>query len=197
MEKILNKKSKLILIPVVLLVAVVIFYFKGLFIAAVVNGKPISRLSVIHQLEKEGGKQVLDNLVVNNLILQEANKEKVTVTSTEVSGQVNKITENLKTSGQSLDTALSSQGMTKKDLEDQVKLQILVQKMASKDISVADKDAQDYFDKNKSSYPKGTKFESVKDQIKSDLQQQKMNQAIQSWIANLKSKAKINYFVSY
>ena len=87
--------------------------------------------------------------------------------------------------------------MTQKDLNDQIKLQILVQKMAGKGITVSDKEAQDYFTQNTSSYPKGTKFESVKDQIVSTLKQQKLSTAITSWIAGLKSKAKINYFVSY
>lgn len=191
------RSSKFIVIPVVLIFALLLYKYKGVFVAASVNGQPISRLSVLSQLEKEGGKQVLDNLITNNLILQEANKEKVTVTSSEISNEIGKIQTQLKSSGSDLDTALLAQGMTRKDLEDQIRLKIMVDKMAAKDVNVADKDVEDYFNKNKSSYPKETKLDSVKDEIKKMLVQQKTAEAVSNWISNLKTKAKINYFVSY
>lgn len=185
------------LIPLAIVIAIVLYHFKGLIVAATVNGKPVSRMSVVAQLEKEGGKTVLDNLVTNELVLQEAQKEKVTASPAEITAQISQITENLKAQGQDLNSALAAQGMTQSDLNDQIKLQILVQKMAGKGITVTDKEVSDYFNQNISSYPKGTKLDSVSAQIKSDLEQQKMNTAITSWINNLKSKAKINYFVGY
>ena len=190
-------KPKLILIGALVIIAFLLFQFKGLFIAATVNGQPISRLEVLGQLEKEGGKSVLDTLVTNNLIMQEAAKEKVTVSSTEISAQIAQITSNLKAQGQDLNSALAAQGMTQNDLNYQVKLQILVQKLAGKGITVTDQEAQDYFKQNQSTFPKGSKFADVSTQIKSQLLQQKTSEAIQTWITNLKSKAKINYFVKY
>lgn len=190
-------KSKLMYLLLVAIIATALFYFKGLFVAALVNGQPISRLSVVKQLEKEGGKQVLDTIITDNLILQEAQKEKVTASSAEITDQINQISDNLKGQGQDLDTALKAQGMTKQDLNDQIKLKVLVDKMAGKDITVTDKEIQDSFNQNQSTYSKGTKLESVRDQIKSALTQQKLNTSINTWITNLKSKAKINYFVSY
>ncbi len=191
------KKPKLILIGALVIIAFLLFQFKGLFVAATVNGQPISRLEVLAQLEKEGGKSVLDTLVTNNLIMQEAAKEKVTVSSTEISAQIAQITSNLKAQGQDLNSALAAQGMTQNDLNYQVKLQILVQKLAGKGITVTDQEAQDYFKQNQSTFPKGSKFADVSTQIKSQLMQQKTSEAIQTWITNLKSKAKINYFVKY
>src|SRR5258708_6180313 len=190
-------RSRIIVIAVLVIAAVLLYHFKGIFVAATVNGQPISRIEILQQLEKEGGKSVLDTIVTNNLVLQEAQKEKVTASSTEVAAQIAQITTNLKAQGQDLNSALAAQGMSQNDLNYQVKLQLLVQKMAGKDITVSDKEAEDYFNQNKSTYPKGAKFADVSSQIKSDLTQQKLSSAITSWIANLKSKAKINYFVSY
>ncbi len=188
-------RKKIILAAVLIAIVILIFKFKGLFVAATVNGQPITRLEVLKQLEKEGGKSVLDNLVINDLVLQEAAKEKVTASSTVIEAQITQISASL--NGQDLNSALAAQGMTRKDLEAQVKLQILVQKMAGKDVTVTDKEVEDYFNQNIATYPKGTKLDNVKDQIKKDLTQQKTNESITTWIANLKSKAKINYFVSY
>ncbi len=173
-------KSRLIFIPLIVLVAVVLYRFKGIAVAATVNGK-----------------SVLDSLVTNQLIRQEAQKQKIVVTPEQVSTQIDQITKNLETQGQTLDSALQGQGMTRKDLDDQIKLQIMVQQMAGKGIEVTDKEIEDYFTQNKDSYPKGTTLDSVKDQIKSSLTQQKTSQAITTWLSELKTKAKINYFVSY
>lgn len=197
MLKIVKKFKPIFIIAGVVILAAVLLRFKSVIIAATVNGKPISRLSVIKELEKQGGRQILDNLVTNSLIEQEAAKEKVTVTKAEIDSQIAQITQSLKSSGQDLDSALKAQGMTQKDLEDQITLKIMVEKMATKDITVTDKDVEDAFNKNKATYPKGTKIESVSDQIKKDLTNQKTNEAISNWLANLKSKAKIDYFVKY
>ncbi|MFA5996816.1 MAG: hypothetical protein WC790_03850, partial [Candidatus Paceibacterota bacterium] len=41
----------------IILIVISLFFAKGLFVVATVNGSPISRLSVITELEKQGGKQ--------------------------------------------------------------------------------------------------------------------------------------------
>lgn len=190
--------TRLIWIPIAVVVAILIFRFKGLIVAATVNGQPVSRLQVISQLEKEGGKSILDTMITNDLIMQEAKKEKVTVTKEEIDTQLSQITENLKASGQDLDSALAARGMSKSDLDYQLRLQILVQKMAGKDIKVEDKEIEDYFKANTASYPKNQKLDdTLKTQIKKDLESSKLNEAIQTWVTNLKTNAKINYFVSY
>ena len=69
-----NKKT-VVLAVIIGLILVALFYFKGTFVAATVNGSPISRLSVVSQLEKEGGKNVLDSLITEKLIESEVKKE--------------------------------------------------------------------------------------------------------------------------
>src|SRR5581483_10957610 len=103
-------RSKLIWIPVAVAFAFLAYRYRGILVAASVNGQPVSRLSVISMLEKEGGKQVLDNLITNSLILQEAKKQNVSVNLSEIQSEEDKIQAQLKTSGSDLDTALASQG---------------------------------------------------------------------------------------
>src|SRR3989344_668284 len=75
-----NKSTKYIVLAVFLLLLGSLLYLsKGLFIAAIVNGKPVSRMALIKNLEKTGGKQALDSLVTQELIKQEARKENITV----------------------------------------------------------------------------------------------------------------------
>ena len=62
----------------VLLLAVLFYYSKSWFIAATVDGKPISRLAVIGRIEQQSGKAALDRLIDEHLIGREAKVKGVT-----------------------------------------------------------------------------------------------------------------------
>ena len=47
------------------------FVLRGAFIAAAVNGRPISRFKVIRELEKRQGMTTLDGLITEELIKQQ------------------------------------------------------------------------------------------------------------------------------
>lgn len=190
------KKSYLILFIVIVLLGAMLYYFRGLFVAAVVNGQPISRLEVVQQAEKQSGKQTLDTLVRDSLIEQEAKKENVTVSDKEVSDEVTTLQSNLKKQGQTLDQVLSTQGMTQTDLRKLIHLDKLVQKMVGKNVKVSDKEIADYIAKNKDSLPNADEA-TLNKQVKAQLTQQKTNQAVQTWLAALQQKANIVYFVQY
>lgn len=191
------KRRQIIFALIVLLFSAFLYFFKGLFIVATVNGQPISRLAVVSELEKQGGKQTLDSMITQMLILQEAKNKNVTVSQKEIDEEVKKIEESLSKQGQNLDSALALQGMSRKALELQIKIQKVVDKLLGKDISVTDKEVDEYIEKNKELLPQDQKPEELKAQINQQLKQQKLQQKFQSFITDLKSKAKINYFIQY
>lgn len=147
-------KQPKIFIPLIVIILIVLaFVFKGVFVAALVNGQPISRLSLIKELEKQGGKQTLASLINQTLILQEAKKKNINISEKEVNEEVKKIEEDLKKQGQNLDTALLTQGMTRGDLIAQLKIRKLVEKLLADQIKVTDKEVADYVEKNKETFP--------------------------------------------
>lgn len=181
----------------VVLLIVILFACKGLFVAAVVNGEPISRLSVVQQLEAQNGKDALDSLISETLIKQEASKEHVSVSQSEVNAAEQQISNTLKSQGMTLDQALSSRGMTKQQLENQIVVQQMVTKMVGKNITVSDQQVQDYITANKDSLPQGLSDDQLKAQVKQQLLQQALQNKTQSFVADLQKKASIQYFVSY
>jgi len=191
------KRRYLILIIVIVLLGAILYYCRGLLVAAVVNGQPISRLEVVQQSEKQSGKQTLDTLVRDALIEQEAKKEGVTVSDQEVTSQIATLQSNLQKQGQTLNDVLSQQGMTMDDLRNLIRLDQLVQKMVGKNIKVSDKEVNDYISQNKSSLPPGLSGNALKSQVRAQLVQQKTNAAVQTWLTNLQNKANIVYFVQY
>lgn len=191
------KRPKVFIPLIIIILALTIFSLKGLFVAVLVNGQPITRLSIIAELEKQSGKQALSAIVNQTLILQEARKKNVEVSQKEIDDAAKQIEESLKTQGQNLNTALAQQGMTKQDFLMQLKLRNLVEKLLADKTKVTDKEIADYIEKNKATFPTDMKENEIKKSVGEQLKQQKMGSASQAWLAELNKNAKINYFVNY
>ncbi len=191
-----SNRKKIIIGVIVIVVLVSVYLLKSLFIVATVNGEPILRTTFTKELEKKDGKQVLNSLVTKSLILQEANKQKVTLTDTELAQEIKSLEDSLTKQGQNLDQLLQAQGMTRADLNEQIKMQKTIEKLIGKDVKVTDKEIQDYIDKNKDSFPESNSADENKKVVKQQLEQQKLSDKFQTWIADLEKKAKINYFVN-
>ena len=189
-------KRNAIIIAVLILLGVLGYAFKGLFIAATVNGSPISRLAIVQKLEKASGQKLLDSLITEKLIQNEANAKKIVVSDDEVNTEIKKIQDQITAQNSTLDAALAAQGMTMDDLKEQIMIQMEVEKLVADKINVTDEEIAQYITDNKVSIPEGQEAV-TKDQIKSDLRDQKLNQEATALITALKAKAKISYFVKY
>jgi foldase protein PrsA len=187
-----NKRNLAILLAIIIL-AGTLYYFKNQFIVAMVNGKPIFRLTLIRELEKQAGKSILDSLITKTLILDEAKKQNVSISDGEINEEIKKIEENISKQGQELAALLDAQGMTRNDLLEQIKLQKIVEKIAGKDISISEQEVNDYIKTNKDLISKDTDIEKIKETIKGQLEQEKLNEKIQTLVESLRQNAKINY----
>jgi parvulin-like peptidyl-prolyl isomerase len=192
-------KRKLLVGGTALVVAAFVggYFLKGYFVAATVNGSPISRFAVIGELEKRGGPSILDNLINDKLIRQDAMKKNITVSKAEIDAAIATIETNLKSQSQDLNTALAAQGMTLKDLRDQITLQKLLEKLLADKITVTDDEITKYITDNKISIPAGSDEANTKSIIKQQIVQEKLGQEVQPLLDELKKAAKINIFVKY
>jgi foldase protein PrsA len=185
-----------IIIVVIIALGILVYFYKGLFIAATVNGSPISRLTIIQKLEKASGKNLLDSLVTEKLIQDEANAKKIVVSNDEINAEIKKIQDQVTAQGGTLDAALSAQGMNTDDLKKQIILQKEMEKLVADKINVTDQEVAQYIKDNKISIPSGQEA-ATNDQVKNELRNQKLNTEAQALISDLKAKAKIRYFVNY
>ncbi|MEK7211377.1 MAG: SurA N-terminal domain-containing protein [Patescibacteria group bacterium] len=181
---------------VVLAVGAAAFFAKGLFVAAIVNGHIISRFAVISELEKSSGKGALAAIITRKLIDDEVAKKGITATPEEVSAEIKKIDERLKSQGQTLAAALMAEGMTEADLEKQISSQKKLENLLADKTQVTDDEVAQYIKDNKITVPKSGEAD-LKVQIKNQLQQQKMGEASSALIESLRAAAAIRYFVDY
>lgn len=190
--------KKAFLFGLVFLLVLGFIYFSVRFLlVASVNGQLIDRLTIIKKLEKQGGEKTLDVIILKILINQEAKKRKVTVSQKDIDAEIQKIEANVTAQGSSLDQLLQQQGMKKNDLTEEVKIQLLVSKMVGNNINVTDKEIDNYIDSQKIQISPDPDQKFPREKIKQQVKQQKLQAKIQAFVADLKAKAKINYFVKY
>ena len=167
-----------------------------IFVASV-NGQLINRFTVIKELEKQGGQKTLDVIVLKALVTQEAKKKKIVINQKDVDSEIKKIETNIVSQGLTLDQLLAQQGMTKSSLNEEIKIQMYLTKLVGSDIKVTDKEIDDLISSQKD-LSSSTEAQSLtKEQAGVQIKQQKLQEKIQTYLEDLKAKAKINYFIKY
>ncbi|MFH1566101.1 MAG: SurA N-terminal domain-containing protein [bacterium] len=191
-----NKFSKIaIYIFAILIIGALLYKYKGFFVVATVNGKPISRIELIKELEKQGGKQALDSIITKKLILQAAKNKNITISQSEIDAEIAKIEETLTSQNTTLEEALSLQGLTRNELVEQIVLQKSLETLVSEKTVVTDEEVAKYLEDNKDNLPADSNLEDLKAQVKDFLAGQKFSTEVQNWITDIKTGSSIKYFV--
>ena len=187
-----NKKILAALLISALVALALFMAYRKFFVAAYVNGEAISRVEIIKQLEKQGGKNVLDQLVTEKLITQEAKKRDISITQNDVNKETKTIEATVTKQGMTLDQALQSQGLTKEQFNKEVKIQLMLQKMVKPSV-ITDKQVAAYIETNKDQLTAQQQENptALNTQIKAQLTQQTQQTDIQKFVTDLKAKAKI------
>lgn len=199
-KKFLKNKKKIRSLPTIIIIFLVLvilvsglFYFRSRLIVALVNGQPITRFNLINELEKQSGKKTLESLIIKTLILQEAKKQKISVTKEEVNQEIKQLEESFSSQGQDFNQALEAQGMTQNQLKEQIEIQKIVEKIVSGSVKITEAEVEKYLEENKDLFPKETSIEEIKIEVRQQLENQRLSEEIQTWIESLKNNAKITY----
>ncbi len=192
-----NIELKSLILPIAIVIVVVLLGFlKNQFVIASVNGEQINRLEFLLSLEKKEGKRALEGIINERLIFQEAEKKNIKIDDGEINEEISKIEKSVKDQGQNLNDLLALQGLTRPQLKEEVKIQLMLRKLVGK-VDVSDKEVADYMDQNKESIPKDANPDTIKGQVKTQLQQDKVNQKIQTLVDSLRKNAKIEYLHTF
>jgi FKBP-type peptidyl-prolyl cis-trans isomerase (trigger factor) len=189
-------KKLIIIISIIIALGILAWLAKGLFVAAIVDGSPISRASIVQKLEKEAGKNLLESLVIEKLIQNEAKIKQITVSDEEINAEIKKIETQITSQGDTMDNALAAQNMTIDDLKEQIVAQKELEKLLADKVVVSDEEVAKYIADNQVPVTAGQEA-TINEQIKNELRNQKLNSEATTFIASLKAKAKIQYWVNY
>lgn len=196
----LPKRTKLILLGIicVILVGVILFINKSLFVAVLVNGEIISRVEVIGELEKQQGATIINRLIDKKLILQEATKQNLSPTQEEIDAKRKEIIDQVSDGNEENFTQiLEAQGLTSEDFSAELAIQIVAEKLLSKEIEVTDEEFNQFIESNPDLMENAENKEEVEAQLREQLKQQKLQTEYNTWMEKLRTQADIVRFVDY
>lgn len=131
--------------------AAIFFTIKEDDAAATVNGEEISRDELHERLVDQYGQELLDSLITEKVIDQEAKKENVKVTQEEIDEEKAVYAESY--GGEdALKQTLESSGLSMADFEEDIESYLATKKLLEPRIEISEEDMKAYFDENKESF---------------------------------------------
>jgi len=181
-------------VPAILIVFIVILgfaYTRGWLFAARVNNELVTRWELWQTLEKNYATETLQNIIVERLIRQEAAKQGVNISADDLKKRIDEISKQVPDGD--LGKALSAQGMTRQQFEDQISLNLIVEKLVEPKVSVSEGDIDNYINENKDNLD--LKAENIRDQVREQVKQTKLYQEARNLVTQLQEAAKITKYL--
>lgn len=188
-----DTNSFIIFLSVFIIALVIVFFLKkSWLVAATVDGNPVTSIELQQRLNQDYRKQVLDQLVNEKIVDNEAKKNNIVISQTDINSKMNEY--ETKYGGPTqFDQILEQQGTTRSALQDLIKTQLILEKLYSGEVLVSAQEVTDYIKTNKqvltASDEAGQNAEAT-DNIK----QQKLFQVFSQKFQELKDKAKVSIF---
>ena len=167
-------------------------YKKEWFVAATVNGAPITNLELQMRLNKQFRTQTLNQLINEKIILSELTKNNAVPTEAEVSKKISDIETSLG-GPQAMDAILAHQGQTRESVRQQLKLQLGIEKLYANEATVSAEEVAEFIEINKDQMRASESAEQQKEAAES-IKNQKVTQIFSQKFPDLRQKAKIQIF---
>lgn len=194
-EKIHNNRIKIIVLTIFVALAILAYVYRDLFVAATVNGEPITRWSVVTTAEESAGPQVLDNLISQKIIEQEAKERGITATNEDLEEAYQELSQDLETQGVSIENLMNENNVSREEVYENLRPQVLQEKLIeSEGIAITDEEVDSFLQENEDLLPdEPQEQEATRENIRQSLR----NQKVQEYMQRLRAEANVNYFVEY
>ncbi len=187
------RPSKVVYLGVlVIALALLISYEKSWFVAATVNGSPISNYSLLDRMNKQYRSQTLNQMINEKIIADAAQKQHISITPAEVDARITELEGNVG-GPQMLDSLLSQQGQTREDLRSQLEILLMMEKMYANEASVSAAEVNQFITTNKDQLTATDSAGQIKEAT-NILKQQKLNQIYSQKFQELKQQSQVQIF---
>jgi hypothetical protein len=186
--------SKVISFALVVVVIGLLTYKVGPWLVpSVVGSKLVTRFELWNRLEKSYGTQALDDMVNEKILDKAIADAHVKIDQAKLDSQISDLEKQFETTG-GLDEALKQRGLSRKDLEKQVRTQLAVEELLADKINPTEEEIKAQFDGGALTIYKDKKLDDVKAGITDELKQTKLRDAFLVWFADIKKEAKVKSF---
>lgn len=187
-----HRSKKFYIILVIAALALLVIYKKDWFVAATVNGSPITNLELQMKLNKQFRSQTLTQLINEKIILNEAIKKNAVASESEVNNKISEIEKSVG-GAESLNALLSQQGQTRDSIRQQVKLQLSIEKLYANEATVSAEEVNSFIEQNKDQL-RATDSAGQEKEAFELIKSQKLSQLFSQKFQELKTKAKVQIF---
>lgn len=179
---------------VILLLGILLigYYKKGWFVAAMVNGAPVSNFELLSRMNQQYRSQTLNQMVNEKIVLDEAKKQNIVISDSDVNKKITQVEANVGGS-QALDSMLAQQGQTRASIRQQIRIQVAIEKLYASEATISADEVKNFIDQNKDQLQATTSAEQTKEAT-DILQQQKLSKAFNAKFQQLKQQAKVLIF---
>lgn len=185
-----SKKFYIILVIAgILLLAI---FKKGWFVAALVNGSPITNLELQMKLNQQFRTQTLNQVVNEKIIIDEARKNNAMPLQAEIDQKIVELEKNVG-GKETLDSLLTQQGQTRTGLVDQIRIQLSITKLYDKEATVSAEEVASFVEQNKSQMT-ATESAAQEKEAYDTLKNQKLSEIFSQKFQELKTKSKVQTF---
>lgn len=169
--------------------------YRGAIIAGMVNTTPITRWELNKVLTERYGKATLDDLIANKLIKQLAAQNNITVSQDDIAKETKSLEDRLG-GKEALQASMDRFGINQAKLNEEIYSVLLQRKLSEKlfQVKVEDTEIEKYYNDNKTLFPNKS-LEEVKDSIRQNLVQQKLQEQFSTWFQDQQKKAQIKIFI--
>ncbi len=120
---------------------------------AVVNGDRITEEEFVDKLKKAGGEQILQQMIDRQIIEDAFQKAGLKLSEEDIAASLQEI-QSRAPSPQAFQEYLAASGVTLEDLREDLKLQMKVEMLATKDVQITEEQLKKFYEDNKGRYDK-------------------------------------------
>lgn len=194
-----NRSNKVWMIASIVLLAALIYtliqppFGKSSETVASVNGVEISKDMLYDEMIKTGGAPLLDNMITEELLNQEAEESGIKVTDSDVDNEIAMYKKNFPTD-EEWNATLVQRGTTEEQLRIELVKEIQLRKLLEPQTPVTEEEINTFYTENleaMSTEEKVPTLDEMKEEIRHQLVYQKLSEVFPTWIEEIKAKAEI------
>ena len=187
----MSRKTAIIVL-IVVAVLLLGWFKKSWFVAATVNGSPITNVEVLERLNDQYRTSTLSQMVNEKLITNEIKRNNIVVSDDELNNRIAQLEASFG-GKEMLDNLLSQQRQSRADLERDLRLQIAIEKLYGSQASVSAEEIDAFILENRDQLT-ASDAAGMRKEAEDTLKQQKTSQIFNEKFQELKQNAKITIF---
>jgi len=166
---------------------------KGWVVAAIVDGRPIFSWQLNSMLRTRYGQQTLEGMIGETLIAKEAKHVGVAITDEDIKAKQTEILSSLGTEV-SLTDFLKFQGLSQADFNQQLKIQLTVERLLTRDLAITEHNIDNYIATNRAILT-ATEPAGLREEAKKAIISNTVSEKLQPWFLELRQKANVMKFL--